>query len=189
MKKLLFSSFIIMTLVGCKKETPTSTENTSDKDSTTATSTTESTTTPSVAMAEIDLKQANELLKTKQNDTLYVTNFFATWCGPCMKEIPHFKEKMTELKDKPVKFTFINLDNKEDWNTVVKQFGEESGLSKNIVLIDGSILNPDFFKQNFKTWTGESIPFTFMKKGDKTNETVGSMSKTDLDEKIASLLK
>jgi hypothetical protein len=39
-----------------------------------------------------------------------------------MKEIPHFKEKMEELKGKPVKFTFVSVDAKEDWNTAVSDF-------------------------------------------------------------------
>ena len=106
-----------------------------------------------------------------------------------MREIPHFKEKMTELKDQPVKFTFISLDDKSDWNDKVKAFGEQQQLSQNIVLLDGAQLTPDFFTKNFKTWQGESIPFTLIKKGDKADETVGSMSKEQLDSKLSAFLK
>jgi hypothetical protein len=96
---------------------------------------------------------------------------------------------MAELKDKPVKFTFISLDDKSDWNDKVVSFGEENQLSKNIVLLDGAQLTPEFFSKIFKTWQGESIPFTVIKKGDQMDETVGSMSKEQLDSKLASFLK
>ena len=51
-------------------------------------------------------------------------------CPPCMREIPHFVEKMKELKGKPVKFTFVSVDAKEDWNTKVSDFADEYDLRK-----------------------------------------------------------
>ncbi|MGZ5209631.1 MAG: TlpA family protein disulfide reductase, partial [Kaistella sp.] len=68
----------------------------------------------------------------------------------------------------------------------VKDFAEENNLSKHIVLVDGQNLAPEFFSKNFQQWDGGSIPFTFMRKGDKTDETIGMMSKEMLDEKINS---
>ncbi|WP_187478142.1 TlpA family protein disulfide reductase [Amniculibacterium sp. G2-70] len=184
MKKIILSSLFAITLVACKKESASTESNSAQVSETTETTSPDN----APALVEISLEKANELFATKENDTLYVTNFFATWCGPCMKEIPHFKDKMAELKDKPVKFTFISLDDKTDWDSV-KDFGAEHQLSKNIVLLDGASLNPEFFTKNFKTWQGESIPFTFMKKKNASNETVGSMTKDQLDAKISALLK
>lgn len=186
MRKLFLVPILLFSLVACKKENPITETTEPVQDSTAASSPVEST---SPALKEISMDQANELFKSKENDTLYVTNFFATWCGPCMKEIPHFKEKMSELNGKPVKFTFISLDDKSDWNDAVVNFGKENQLSDYIVLMDGASISPDFFAKNFKTWKGESIPFTLMKKGNLSDETVGSMSKEQLDSKIASLLK
>ena len=93
---------------------------------------------------------------------------------------------MAELKSQPVKFTFISLDNKDDWDTKVKTFSEEQGLSENVVLLDGSLLTSTFFPANFKQWDGGSIPFTIKRKGDKTDETVGMMSEQALIDKINS---
>lgn len=189
MKKLVLGLSVLAILGACKKESkPEVTEN-YDTDSVIAPESYE-VTEAAVPFKETELSvtQATELLSSKPNDTLYITNFFATWCGPCIREIPHFKEKMNELQGKPVKFTFISLDNKTDWSTEVKNFAEENNLSKNILLLDGSQLAPDFFASNFEQWDGGSIPFTLMKKGNQTDETVGMMSKEMLNEKINSLV-
>ncbi|WHF52375.1 TlpA disulfide reductase family protein [Chryseobacterium gotjawalense] len=188
MKKLILGIVLCTALSACKKET-----NVNEATDTTVTDSAggdHSTVATEAALpfkhVEISAEESTKLLGKKDSDTLYVTNFFATWCGPCMREIPHFKEKMAELKSQPVKFTFVSLDEKEDWDTKVKNFSEEQGLSQNVVLLDGSLLTPEFFHANFKEWDGGSIPFTFMRKGDKTDETVGMMSEEALTEKINS---
>ena len=182
MKKLIFSTLILTALFSCKKnEAP----NQLTEETTTET-VDSSAVTPANALPEVNQEQLKAMVAPQENDTLYVTNFFATWCPPCIKEIPHFKQQMAELKSQPVKFTFISLDNKDDWDTKVKTFSEEQGLSENVVLLDGSLLTSTFFPANFKQWDGGSIPFTIMRKGDKTDETVGMMSEQALIDKINS---
>ncbi|MCC2591708.1 TlpA family protein disulfide reductase [Chryseobacterium sp. MFBS3-17] len=186
MKKTIALLLVAITFTACKKEAKTAEEDFSQETVTYPES--NEITEPATPFVQVEWSpvQTAEMLAAKNNDTLYVTNFFATWCGPCMREIPHFKEKMEELKDQPVKFTFIGLDPKEDWGTKVKTFAEENNLSENIVLLNGELLTPEFFPANFNEWDGGSIPFTLMKKGDRTDETIGMMSKQMLDSKIAS---
>jgi len=49
----------------------------------------------------------------QENDTLYVVNFWATWCIPCVKELPHFKELSKNYANRPVKFILMSLDAKD----------------------------------------------------------------------------
>ncbi|WP_417428815.1 TlpA family protein disulfide reductase [Halpernia sp.] len=185
MRKLILPLLILSLLSACKKETK-SVENENTKSDSVATVTEKTVSPEAINLKEFSVARTAEYLKSKDNDTLYVTNFFATWCGPCMAEIPHFKEKMEELKGQPVKFTFVDIDAKEDWNTAVKDFAAKNNLQDHIVLLDNSKLNPDFFKNNFEKWDGGAIPYTIMKKGKKSDETLGSMSKEMLAEKLAS---
>lgn len=126
-----------------------------------------------------------DLELNKKNDTLYVTNFFAVWCKPCMEEIPHFKEKITEMKGQPIKFTFVNLDDKKEWEEVFQNEIKELDIQKNTIFLDGELLDEAFFVKNFSEWRGEFIPFTFFRKGDKKLEVSGSVSKSELDKNIA----
>ncbi|WP_292011150.1 TlpA disulfide reductase family protein [Chryseobacterium sp.] len=187
MKKIILSTLFLVILASCKKENTIVNGNTSVADST---SVSESPGNESATLFanEIAPENLNQYLG-KDNDTLYITNFFATWCGPCLREIPHFKNKMEELKGKPVKFTFVSVDDKSEWGTSVKEFGEKNNLTNHIVLLDGKKLDQNFFTANFKQWDGGSIPFTYMKKGNKTDEFLGMMTEEVLNSKINSFIK
>lgn len=173
---------IITVVISCKKESEKTTDLAPSTDSISASTVVE------VKPISKDLKvltpeETTKFLQTK-NDTLYVTNFFATWCGPCVKEIPHFNQKAQELKGKPVKMTFVNLDAKEVWNSEVPAFVDKYDIRNHTILLDGNLIDENFFKNNFKTWTGDAIPFTYMRRGDKTDEFLGIMTAELLNEKI-----
>ena len=187
MKNLISSLLVLTIIVSCNKETEVAeTTDSATVDSSAAMANEVEEAAVPFEKVEWTPEEASKMLANKNNDTLYVTNFFATWCGPCVKEIPHFKQKMAEMKDQKVKFTFVSLDERSDWDGVVPQFVEKFKLSPNVVLLDGSKITPDFFPKNFKQWDGGAIPFTLMRKGDKTDETLGSMSEEMLTQKLNS---
>ncbi len=186
MRKILIYSILSISLFACKKNDEKVAEAEAKEDSIAVEP---SKTQADVAeLKEFSPEQMAAFIHQKNPDTLYVTNFFATWCGPCMHEIPFFKKKMEELANKPVKFTFVSLDNKTDWATDVSDFADEYDIRNNVILLNGAVLNQDFFRQNFKAWDGGAIPFTLMVKGDQVDETVGSMSQGMLNQKIEKLL-
>ena len=186
MKKILLYSVLSISFLACKNNDEKVAETQAKEDSIKVEPT--KTEADVAELKEFSPEKMSAYIQNKNPDTLYVTNFFATWCGPCMHEIPFFRKKMDELKGQPVKFTFISLDNKSDWATEVTALADKFDIRKNVTLLDGSALKPDFFKQNFKTWDGGAIPFTLIKKGDQSDETLGSMTEEALNQKITKFL-
>lgn len=188
MKKVILSVAVFSLMAACNKETKVDESTTSATEDSVMIDESAETNVAVVPFKKVEWspEETTKMLGKLNNDTLYVTNFFATWCGPCVKEIPHFKTKMAEMKDQPVKFTFVSLDERSEWDKALPKFVEKFDLSPNVVVLDGSKLTADFFTTTFKQWDGGAIPFTMMRKGDKTDETLGSMSEEMLTEKLNS---
>jgi thiol-disulfide isomerase/thioredoxin len=49
-----------------------------------------------------------------QSDTTYVVNFFASWCAPCLKEIPAFLQLIDSTQNTKTKVLFVSVDFKTD---------------------------------------------------------------------------
>lgn len=66
-----------------------------------------------LAQNEIRVVKIEELKKVyiKPNDTTYIINFFATWCGPCMMEMPILNKFYSEHQNTNMQLLFVSLDN------------------------------------------------------------------------------
>ncbi len=88
-----------------------------------------------------------------------VIDFWATWCGPCIHEMPHMKELYAEFKDQGVEFIGVSLDRDEESGglTALKDYVAENDIGW-----------PQYYQGNF--WEGEfsmswginSIPALFV---------------------------
>lgn len=131
-----------------------------------------------------------EKLIDKQDDVLYVINFWATWCPPCVKELPDFmavNEKMSSRKD--FKMILVSVDNKDDWQSDVIPFAAENKLNVDIYLLD-ELRRMNYWMPRVDTsWKG-SIPATvFYKNGKKLKFVEKPLHKEELETIINQLNK
>src|SRR5436309_2400929 len=79
---------------------------------------------------QIPAWSADEIIRhTSSKDTLYIINFWATWCVPCVQELPEFNRIKAYYENAPVKVILVSLDFKEDYPQKLARFIERKRLS------------------------------------------------------------
>ena len=105
-------------------------------------------------------KELNNDIEIDINDTeedVIFINVWATWCGPCIAEMPHFERFITRYNNKSIKFLFVS---NESVNTI-KKFQEKNNYKLPYYKIDS-------LKNNF--FNHKSIPTNYII--DKANKIV-----------------
>lgn len=117
---------------------------------------------------QVAIYKTNDLLNRIHNnsDTTYIVNFWATWCKPCVAELPEFEKFHLDTKNTTTKVLLVSLDFKEELDKKVKTFLQKNHYSCEIVLFDESNAN-EFINKIDSTWSG-AIPATMITFKNKT---------------------
>jgi thiol-disulfide isomerase/thioredoxin len=107
----------------------------------------------------VDFQQLQPLLQIN-NDTIYVVNFWATWCGPCIKEIPYFEQLGNEYKNKKLKILMVSLDMADDLESRVIPFMKKNNMKNEVIILDDHQSNR-WIPLVDEKWTG-AIPATLI---------------------------
>lgn len=107
-------------------------------------------------------------------------NIWATWCAPCVEEIPHFVDLYSNYKNKGLEILGVSVD--KQGPGVVKPFIEKHKVNYPVVIDDGSIMD--------KYGPTMGIPTTYVidKEGNLRYFAVGALTKKELEPRIQKLL-
>lgn len=98
-----------------------------------------------------------------KSDTTFVINFWATWCKPCVQELPYFEQFNTENKDKAIKVILVSLDFAKQIDSHLIPFIEKRKLTSQVVFMADKNYNQWLDKVS-PEWSG-SIPATLLIRG------------------------
>jgi peroxiredoxin len=112
-----------------------------------------------VPLEELDLNGLKELLKNK-SDNLLVINLWATWCGPCIAEIPDFVDIYRMFYGRGLRMVTISTD-KLSVKDKVHQFlkDKHAAITHNYLFGEGN--NYALIEAIDPEWQGQ-IPYTLI---------------------------
>jgi thiol-disulfide isomerase/thioredoxin len=93
------------------------------------------------ALMQADIKSLDGTsfkLQDKKGKVVLV-NLWATWCGPCIAEMPHLNEMQEKYKDKG--FEVIGLDTDDETKDQIDAFAAKQKLNYQLGWADGKVMN------------------------------------------------
>jgi len=132
-------------------------------------------------VAVFDNYTALEKAVLSDKNTIYVVNFWATWCAPCVKELPYF-EKLN-LENKSVKVVLVSLDFKNQFETKLLPFLKKRKINSEVVFLTDKDYNSWFLKVD-KDWSGALPATLIIKNGKKTFAEKSFSSYAELNEYV-----
>ena len=139
-------NFLILLILGCmiscskKQQTDGSTE-------------------PSTSVEVFDFNGLEPLLQAS-GDKTRVINFWATWCKPCLEELPYFEEINDSLGGDGVEVILVSLDFPKKLESQLIPFIEEHKLGSRVILLDDPRENVWIPKVD-SSWSG-ALPATLI---------------------------
>ncbi len=93
-----------------------------------------------------------------ESKTPLIVNMWATWCVPCVEELPHFIKAEKDHTSDSIQLLLVSLDFKESFPAGMKSFMEKRKLNHSTLWLDET--NADYFCPKIDPkWSG-AIPAT-----------------------------
>ena len=106
----------------------------------------------------VKLAELEKLIYTP-SEKIQVINFWATWCGPCVKEMPLIEKLGQERND--IRITLVSMDLELDSNPdKVFRFVERKAIKSDVMILDAPDPN-SWIDKIEKQWSG-SLPATIV---------------------------
>jgi thiol-disulfide isomerase/thioredoxin len=136
---------------------------------------------------KIKIPELEKILKNPDNK-LFVVNFWATWCAPCVKELPFFEEVSKDYDPEIVRFMLISLDFPGEIEKQLIPFLKKNDITLNVSVMMESDYNAWIDKVD-SSWQG-NIPATLIFNNNKNQRIFfpGELDQSGLRKMINSLL-
>ncbi len=124
-----------------------------------------------------------------ESKTPMIVNVWATWCGPCLEELPYFQKEVKEHSKDSVQLLLVSLDFKEAFPRDIKKFVAKKKITDRVVWLDET--DADYFCPKIDAkWSG-AIPATLFinKKTGYRNFIEGKISHEELKKEIMAMLE
>lgn len=147
---------------------------------------TESVEKKNIAFKIIDYYSLEEIINRKDDKT-YVVNFWATWCAPCVKELPYFEKLDKEYESKNVEVVLVSLDFPKKYDSQLKPFIQKHQLRSELFALND--MNSNYWIPKVEeNWSG-AIPATLIFNKDKRQFYEKSFHYDELETEIQQFLK
>ncbi len=134
-----------------------------------------------IRVPSYDFKAFEPYLK-RSNDTTYVINFWATWCQPCVEELPNFEKLASQSQDKKIKVILVSLDMKKQVESALIPFIQKNKLQAKVIHLSDPDANAWIPKVS-PEWSG-ALPATVIYNHKKRQFYERSFTLADLQKEL-----
>ena len=127
-----------------------------------------------------------EAFLNKKDNKVHVVNFWATWCAPCVKELPYFEQLNASYADENVEVLLVSLDFPHLYESKLKPFILKNKLASKVIVLDDPDMNRWIPKVD-SLWSG-SIPATVIYNKQKRKFFEQSFTYSELENELKSFL-
>ena len=138
-----------------------------------------------VTVYTYNFAQFEEKLKAK-NDSIYIVNFWATWCAPCVKELPHFETIGAKYRNQKVKVLLVSLDMNKQVESNLIPFIKRKKLQSEVIHLHEPDANAWISKVD-PDWSG-ALPATVIYSGNKRKFYERSFTESELENEVKQFL-
>ncbi|MEN9684605.1 MAG: hypothetical protein RLZZ28_391, partial [Bacteroidota bacterium] len=88
---------------------------------------------------------AQEIKKMKMDELLHfidtssnplVINFWASWCGPCIREIPWFEKNISKYAAKKISLVLVSIDFPDEYPANLTAFVKKQGYHSKLIWLN-----------------------------------------------------
>ncbi|MFK7983832.1 MAG: TlpA disulfide reductase family protein [Saprospiraceae bacterium] len=140
------------------------------------------------ALSVIEDKAGFQQILAEQKGKVTLVNLWATWCKPCVYEMPALEKLHQNYKDKGVKIIAVSLDELEKTDSLVRPYWESNGFSMDAYIIGAK--DPSTILTTIDPFWMGVIPTSFIlnAKGEKVETISGTLKYEGFEEKILAVL-